>query len=292
MMDMRTCSWRVAAGGIAAALSVFCISALALAQAQAQAQAQAPAAPPAPAPAPAPNAALTANSSGKVVVSGTVPDEATRAAILGKVREVYGAERVVDQLGVGNLVAPPNWSALVQKLITPELKKVNQGQLKINGNVVDLVGSVKDEAVRQQVPQTMTTALNNPTYTVRNNLRVGAGQELLDAALANRIIEFQPGNAELTAAGVQVLNDLLPVLQQFSGRRFEILGHTDDQGPRPSNLALSLARANAVRAYLVSRGIARGQIETGGWGPDKPVAENSTQAGRARNRRIEFRVLA
>jgi OmpA-OmpF porin, OOP family len=283
MMSMRTCSWRVVVG-LAAAVSVVSISRPALAQTTA-------AQPPAPTATTA-TTALTPSGNGKVVVSGTVPDEATRAAILGKVREVYGAERVVDQLGVGNLVAPPNWSALVQKLITPELKKVNQGQLKINGNVVDLVGSVKDEAVRQQVPQAMTTALNNPTFTVRNNLRVGAGQELLDAALANRIIEFQPGNAQLTAAGVQVLNDLLPVLLQFSGRRFEILGHTDDQGPRPSNLALSLARANAVRAYLISRGIPRTQIETGGWGPDKPVADNATQEGRARNRRIEFRVLA
>jgi OmpA-OmpF porin, OOP family len=291
MMSVRICSWCV----VARLVTVLCAIG---GSAPGYAQSPAPAAPtttptttPTTAP-PAPTAALTPNTNGKVVVSGTVPDEATRAAILGKVREVYGAERVVDQLGVGNLVAPPNWSALVQKLITPELKRVNQGQLKINGNVVDVVGSVKDEAVRQQVPLAMTTALNNPTYTVRNNLRVGAGQELLDAALANRIIEFQPGNAELTAAGVQVLNDLLPVLQQFAGRRFEILGHTDDQGPRASNLALSLARANAVRAYLVSRGIARGLIETGGWGPDKPVANNNTQEGRARNRRIELRVLA
>jgi OmpA-OmpF porin, OOP family len=233
------------------------------------------------------------NNSAKVVVSGTVPDEATRAAILGKVREVYGAERVVDQLGVGNLVAPPNWSAQVQKLITPDLKRVNQGQIKINGNVVDIVGSVKDEAQRQQLASQMTLALNNPTYTVRNALRVASpGQEQLDAALANRTIEFQPGNALLTSAGVQTLDELLPLLMQFGARRFEILGHTDDQGSRAQNLALSLARANAVRAYLVSRGIQRAQIETAGWGPDKPVSSNSTPEGRARNRRIEFRVLA
>jgi OmpA-OmpF porin, OOP family len=242
----------------------------------------------------APAAPLSAASlAGKVVVSGTVPDEATRAAILGKVRDVYGAERVVDQLGVGNLVAPPNWSAQVQKLITPELKRVNQGQLRINGNVIDVQGSVANEAYRQQVGNQLTGALSNPTYTVRNGLRVGTpGQEQLDAALANRLIEFQPGNAQLTTAGTQILDELLPVLQKFEGRRFEVHGHTDDQGARAQNLALSLARANAVRDYLVSRGIPRGQIETGGWGPDKPVANNGSIEGRARNRRIEFRVLA
>jgi OmpA-OmpF porin, OOP family len=266
----RLCSAALLSGLLATAVSL-----------QAQAQTPAPTQRP-----------LTAQG-GKVVVSGTVPDEATRAAILGKVREVYGAERVVDQLGVGNLVAPPNWSAQVQKLITSDLKRVSQGQMRVSGNVVDIVGSVKDETQRQQLASQMTVALNNPTYTVRNALRVGSpGQEQLDAALANRTIEFQPGNALLTSAGVQTLDELLPLLVQFGNRRFEILGHTDDQGARPQNLALSLARANAVRAYLVSRGISRAQIETGGWGPDKPVASNATQEGRARNRRIEFRVLA
>lgn len=50
-------------------------------------------------------------------MSGTVPDEATRVAILSRVRELYGAERVVDQLGVGTLAAPPQWTQQVQKLL-------------------------------------------------------------------------------------------------------------------------------------------------------------------------------
>lgn len=229
----------------------------------------------------------------KVVVSGTVPDEATRAAILARVRSVYGADRVVDQLGVGPLVAPPNWTQQVQSVITPELKKITQGQLRISGNVVELMGSVANEAERQTVVSDMVTALANPTYTVRNGLRVGSpGQEQLDAALANRIIEFQLGNAELTESGRRLLDELLPVLQQFSGRRFEVVGHTDSDGTRAANIALSQARANAVRDYLVRAGIPGDRIVTSGFGPDKPVADNETAEGRARNRRIEFRVLA
>jgi OmpA-OmpF porin, OOP family len=238
-------------------------------------------------------AAASAQTQGKVLVSGTVPDEATRAAILAKVQEVYGAERVVDQLGVGNLVAPPNWSQHVQKIITPDLKAVSQGQLRISGNIVEVVGSVANEAQRQQLASRMVSSLGNPTYTVRNGLRVGSpGQEQLDAALANRVIEFQPGNSQLTPSGMQVLDELLPLLAKFSGRRFEIVGHTDAAGVHEQNTALSLARANAVKTYLVTRGIAPAQIVTAGVGPDRPIADNATAEGRARNRRIEFRVLA
>lgn len=240
----------------------------------------------------APNVAATA-SQGKVIVSGTVPDEATRAAILGKVREVYGADRVVDQLGIGNLVAPPNWAQQVQKIVTPDLRRISQGELKINGNQIDLLGTVANEATRQELPSAMSTALANNTYRIRNGLRVGEpAQKTLDDALANRIVEFEPGNAALTPAGQQVLDSLIPVLQQFQGRRFQVTGHTDADGSRQRNIALSAERAQAVKAYLVQRGIAAATLSTQGAGPDKPLASNATPEGRARNRRIEFRVLA
>ncbi len=238
----------------------------------------------------APAAAVTA---GKVVVGGVVPDEATRASILARVRELYGADRVVDQLGVDKLAAPPNWAQQVRRVLEPDLKQVTQGQLRIRGNVVEVSGTVESDAVRTQLLAQIATQLNNPTYTVRDGLRVGApSQQLLDAALAQRTIAFEVGNATLTPAGTKVLDDLVPVLRKFSGRRFEIVGHTDDSGQRDANLALSAARAEAVRSYLAAKGIAAADIVTSGAGPDRPIASNTTADGRARNRRIEFRVLA
>jgi OOP family OmpA-OmpF porin len=89
-----------------------------------------------------------------------------------------------------------------------------------------------------------------------------------------------------------VLDDLLPVLRQFAGRRFEVIGHTDDVGLREANMQLSAARAEAVKAYLVGKGISASDLMTSGAGPDRPVTNNATPEGRAKNRRIEFRVLA
>lgn len=228
---------------------------------------------------------------GKVVVTGVVPDEATRQAILARTREVYGADRVIDQIGIGNQVAPPNWAQNVQKMITPDLRRVSRGQLKISGNVIDLSGEVQNEALRQQVVSQMSAQLN-PTYTVRNGLKLGGpGQDAIEATLANRTIEFEPGNAILTDRGSRVLDQLLPVLQQLPGRRFEVVGHTDSQGGHAQNIALSAARADAVKGYLAARGIAADRVQSAGLGPDRPIASNDTPEGRARNRRIELRVV-
>jgi OOP family OmpA-OmpF porin len=237
-----------------------------------------------------PALAQATNAPNQVVVAGTVPDEATRNAILARVREVYGVERVVDQLGVGSVVAPPNWSGYVQKIVSPQLKQVSRGQLVINGNNIELKGEVANESQRQQLAADMATALN-PTYAVRNALRVAAQeQSVLDATLANRIIEFEAGSSVLRPAGRGILDEMAAALLKMGGKKVEVIGHTDSQGTRDTNIVLSLARADAVRSYLAAKGVPPSLITTSGSGPDRPVAANDTPDGRARNRRIEFRV--
>ncbi|RYP45574.1 hypothetical protein DL770_011403 [Monosporascus sp. CRB-9-2] len=88
---------------------------------------------------------------GQVVAGGMVPDEATKATVLAKLRELYGSANVVDQIEVGNVVSPPNWSANVQKILSPAIKQVNRGQLNIDGTQVALHGDVGNEAQRQQM---------------------------------------------------------------------------------------------------------------------------------------------
>lgn len=226
-----------------------------------------------------------------VVASGTVPDEATKAAILQRLRALYGVERVVDQVAVGTVVAPPNWSSHMQKLLSEPLKQVNHGQLTVTGNRVGIRGDVANEAMRQQVASDLATSLN-PTYTISNGLRVNApAQKLLDTALARRIIEFESGQAVIRPSGIQILDEMAAAMAQIGGRKVEVIGHTDNTGTRDANLALSLARAGAVRSYLAGKGIAAATIAVAGAGPDQPLADNGSAEGRARNRRIEFRVL-
>ena len=246
-----------------------------------------------PAPAPAASAHVTGSAAvpNAVVVAGTVPDEATRQAIVQRAREVYGADRVVDQLAIGAVVAPPNWSGYVQRLVSPALKQVSRGQLAVNGNTVDVKGEVANEALRQQLVSDLSTQLN-PTYTVRNGLRVASNEQgVIDNALANRIVEFESGSATLTPQGVAVLDQIVAAIRTLPvGRKVQVIGHTDNLGSRDANIALAAARADSVKAYLVGKAIVADMIEPSGAGPDRPVASNTSAEGRARNRRIEFRV--
>lgn len=227
---------------------------------------------------------------GQVVVGGKVPDEATRAAVLQKLRDTYGAANVVDQIEVGDVATPPNWSANVQKLIGPSLKQISKGQLKIDGTQIEMKGEVGNEAQRQQIASDMATALN-PTYTIRNGLRVSASEQgLLDRTLANRTIEFETGSATLAPQGRLILDQMAAALVKMPNRTVDIIGHTDNSGSRAANIALSQARADTVKGYLVTKGISAQQMTTTGVGPDQPIASNDTGDGRARNRRIEFRV--
>lgn len=230
------------------------------------------------------------NTPGQVVAGGKVPDEATKAAVLQKLRDTYGAGNVVDQIEVGDVTTPPNWSANVQKLIGPQLKQISKGQLKINGTAIDVKGEVRNEALRQQVASDMANQLN-PTYTIRNALRVSASEQgILDQTLANRTIEFETGSATLTPQGRLILDQMASAMAKLGNRQVTVIGHTDNSGNRDSNIALSQARADAVKGYLIARGVASQQLTTTGVGPDQPIASNDTADGRARNRRIEFRV--
>ncbi|MEX5744455.1 OmpA family protein [Massilia sp. X63] len=235
--------------------------------------------------------AAHAQQEAPVVVSGTVADEATRAALLDRLRIVYGASRVVDQLTVGTVAAPANWNDYVARLINPDLKLIKGGQLKVEGSNVSLRGDVANEEQRQKIAGNIAASLN-PSYTVNNGLRVAVSQQgVLDAALADRIIEFESGKATLTDAGMQVLDQMSAAMQKLKGVKVEVIGHTDNAGSRAGNLSLSQARAEAVKAYIVGKGIAAETIAVSGEGPDRPVADNRTPEGKARNRRIEFKVI-
>jgi OOP family OmpA-OmpF porin len=178
----------------------------------------------------------------------------------------------------------------VQKLITPGLKQVSRGQLRIDGTSVSVRGEVANEAVRQRIASDFATSLN-PTYTVTNGLRVSAAdQGVLDRTLANRIVEFESGQAVLTPAGKVILDEMGAAMLKMKGQKVEIIGHTDNLGLRASNQNLSQARAEVVRNYLAGKGVPADSLIASGQGPDRPIASNDTVEGRARNRRIEFRM--
>jgi OOP family OmpA-OmpF porin len=104
-------------------------------------------------------------------------------------------------------------------------------------------------------------------------------------------IYFDSGKSTIRTKSKPALLKVSRLLAKYPDIRVEISGHTDSVGAEADNVALSQARADAVKAWLVEQGIEEGRITTRGAGPGEPVADNKSKKGRAKNRRIEFRVL-
>ncbi|WP_348766571.1 OmpA family protein [uncultured Salinisphaera sp.] len=226
----------------------------------------------------------------QVVVTGVVPNENTKAVVLKRLRAIYGDDRVIDEVTIGDVVAPPNWETYLDRMLVSDLSNVSRGKLVIKGNDAQISGDVVNEAQRQDIVSKMATQLN-PSYSIENNLAIGASeQKILDDALANRTIEFESGSATLTPQGLQIVDEMAGPISKLKNKRVEIIGHTDNSGSRLANLALSANRAEAVKAALVDKGIPARSLITLGAGSQRPIASNDTAAGRARNRRIEFRI--
>ncbi|MDB5966806.1 MAG: hypothetical protein JWQ72_3306 [Polaromonas sp.] len=103
-------------------------------------------------------------------------------------------------------------------------------------------------------------------------------------------VSFDVGRADIRSNFAPVLSQFATSLNQNPASTVTIIGHTDSTGSDAINNPLSVQRANATRDYLVSRGVAGARIGTDGRGSREPVADNGTQAGRDKNRRVEIYV--
>ncbi len=104
-------------------------------------------------------------------------------------------------------------------------------------------------------------------------------------------ILFESGKSILTAGSYEEVDKLYGLMQENEKMRIEISGHTDKTGSEPLNIKLSENRAKAVMDYLIKKGISQSRMEYKGFGSLQAIADNNTPAGRAKNRRVEFKIL-
>jgi outer membrane protein OmpA-like peptidoglycan-associated protein len=122
------------------------------------------------------------------------------------------------------------------------------------------------------------------------NLATAPETEEVDGAIAFRNVLFSSGSAELLPVSSDELDRLAELLTKADNFNVAIAGHTDDVGGEAANQELSEVRASAVKTYLVEKGIAASRITTAGYGESRPVTENTSEEGRARNRRTTFKL--
>lgn len=127
-------------------------------------------------------------------------------------------------------------------------------------------------------------ALNKALDTTNHNVA--------DRTLALDNIYFESGSAKLDTNSNYALNVLKEAFVKYPNLKVEVSGHTDNTGDPNANLTLSIQRANSVKEYLVSMGVQADRMASLGFGITKPVASNETEEGKAKNRRIEFKILS
>ncbi|MCU7613135.1 OmpA family protein [Chryseobacterium sp. GMJ5] len=119
--------------------------------------------------------------------------------------------------------------------------------------------------------------------------RVGDGIKI---TMNESIVNFAFNSSDLTSVAKTNLDKLAQVLINNPDTNINIYGHTDDKGTDEYNQSLSERRANSVKSYLLSKGISSNRMFATGEGESMPVASNETDAGRAKNRRVEFAITA
>lgn len=119
---------------------------------------------------------------------------------------------------------------------------------------------------------------------------VNACEASMRDLLRNARIEFASNSADIDTSSAQLVTSIANAAKACPGR-LRIEGHTDSTGGDAKNQQLSQARAESVRAALAEKGVAASRLVARGFGSAKPIADNSTREGRARNRRIEIKVV-
>ncbi len=258
------------------------------------------------------------NADGKLTLSGQVGSDTIRLSLLEAAESVFGVTYVTDRLSVTEGIAPISWSTNIGRVTEQVFSLKMPGGLRVSGDNITLTGTVSFVGEREE-RAAQAQALFGTSAKIDNQIRVLepiAGpapvpeQTLIPEPVTppqpepqvsevpppvtvvdckristGTLVGFATNKAELTFEGRSALDDVSVCLKDG---RYQVAGHTDSTGNRVWNDELSLLRAKAAAAYLVSIGIDKSRLEAKGLGSSQPVGSNASPEGRAKNRRITF----
>lgn len=238
---------------------------------------------------------------GKVTLSGRVPDVRTRDAVQNFAQSRFGKDNVFLTVRLDDTL-PQGWAVRVLASVEA-LDELNSGSVQVQDDRLaikgvsgkpDASGSVArifseklgtagkfDIAVRYDKKLDALLGLPTPAECVEN----------LNAVLAAKKISFEPGSATIAIEAKGTLDKLASAMKNCTDYPMEVGGHTDAQGREEMNLQLSQSRAQSVINALMERRVLTGQLTAKGYGEAVPIGDNQTEAGREANRRIEITLL-
>lgn len=220
-----------------------------------------------------------------IVLKGGVPADAT-AAYFGVIAGDVPTADLLTQTGfpadfITNGTAGLN-----------VLTAVNEGRLGFDGTRWWLRGMVEDAALRDSLAATIASLPNGAEWSVFIGVLTPleiCRDRVAELERRNAII-FESGSATLADASMPVIDELAVDLNICPAASVHVEGHTDADGAEDLNLALSVARAEAVVEALIQRDVNLERLYAEGYGESQPIADNETRDGKAANRRIAFSI--
>ncbi len=130
---------------------------------------------------------------------------------------------------------------------------------------------------------------NNPELLQGKAMQTTYASEITSAVSSKSYsIEFETGSANIKTASYKLLDEIFESAVVAEGLKIGVYGHTDNSGSDAVNIPLSEKRAEAVKAYLLKKGLSNNRVEAKGYGSAKPIADNNTNEGKSKNRRVEI----
>lgn len=236
----------------------------------------------------------------KMSISGAAPDELIAESLSAFARAALPGAEVSVQMEPGG-DAPAGWREAAAGLISA-LAALEDGEGRIEDGQITLSGAIADPLAIYPLLQALEKDTDG-AFLVQSRLRVSPARIAASAPIplsrcasemtaiaAQDPIRFAPGSGEIDG-NEAVISKLSAALRRCEGGRIEVAGHTDSQGRESTNLRLSQERADAVMSALVAAGAPLSMLRAKGYGEETPIAPNNTEAGRAKNRRIEFNII-
>ena len=229
-----------------------------------------------------------------LTLTGNVPDNNARAAIVAAAGRKFFNEKVVDNLKT-SLGAPSGFANAVAPALGA-LSRLSTGTLAVADREVKLSGDALYDSAPGQLRANLTKDLPQG-FQLKADISVKPAAAPVDATVCQQLftevlgkgtIRFESGRSNLDPDSAGLLDHLVETALRCPTANIEVAGHTDADGDNAANQTLSEKRAQAVVDYLVKAGLPASRFAAIGYGSAQPVADNDTDEGKARNRRIEF----
>jgi len=228
----------------------------------------------------------------KIELKGYMPSIKSKERLFEKIKNLYGVIPI-DRVDIAS-GEPNKWNLLILNLVQ-EMKRFELSSVNIVDQELHISGKIKTSQEQEDIEKHLNVfrqdGFNIHSHMVSMDAAARICQEKFNLLLGKNKIEFQSNKSLIKNSNYKLLEALSDIALLCPNVKIEIVGHTDSLGNDTENLELSLSRAKAVVAKLFSLGIPLERLDAKGMGENRPVADNNSKEGRAKNRRIEFKVI-